>query len=361
MESGAGDNLISAESDTEAIQSTCEEAEGDPWWHRLRPYGRDPILGVPLPQGSSRVEKESAQRDHMAAAKSQVNQLTPPIEPLPRLSETSQRLSAVGPHGARRLRRTRMSEVRELARKLRKRSDELIARADAHVASLLRAARPGGVHVVLIDYLLQEIGYADQQLAADLLSGFDLVGEIPIAPGAEPTLVQVLESTTEHVDSCARALADKFIRQQLAPAASIEEQSARREVYDQTVEDQQPPARIGPFRAPRVGSRRVAPPTRRFGIRQLSSSGKDKIRCIDDFAAWLVNRLVRVNRRIRMCRIADVLGCASVLSGRRGRRVRLLKSDLKAAYRCCPIRKEHLEYASTLVRHPDSGEVLEAT
>ena len=61
-----------------------------------------------------------------------------------------------------------------------------------------------------------------------------------------------------------------------------------------------------------------------------------------------------------MGRISDVLACASLLSGRNGRNVNLLRSDFKAAYRCCPIAAHHREYAHILVQDPSTGTVWEA-
>ena len=56
-----------------------------------------------------------------------------------------------------------------------------------------------------------------------------------------------------------------------------------------------------------------------------------------------------------------MLSCASTISGCTRRKLRLIKSDFKAAYRCYLISKAHSEYASLLVRHSTTGEVLEAT
>ena len=365
VEDGCDDSAVDVDSlprlvasdEPESGDSTCSEAGDD-----VRVTDRDPLLGVPLPVGSSREEKCDAQFAHMKAARSLIDQITPPIEAPPRIADIASHVADLGPSGTRRLRRKRMALVRRLARALRKESDRLIACADDHVASVLRAAGPGGVHVALIERLLKDLDYEDSSsLAADLLTGFDLIGEIRVAPNAVECMVRDFEHTREHVDSRAEYLAEKFVEKQSAAAADDDDRELRQDIFRQTVADQKNPARIGPFRAPKVAGRRIAPPTRRFGVRQMSSAGTRKIRCIDDFAASLVNGLVRVMRRIRMGRISDVLGTAATISGRSGRKMLLLKSDFKAAYRCCPISKAHLQYADILVQDPVSGDVLEAT
>ena len=346
--------------DSDSSQTTCLEA-GDEGCSSGQ-IRCDPALGVPLPVGSSKKEKTDAQYSHLKAAQDNIDKLTPSMGTLPRLADLASHVAALGPSGVRRLRRKRMMALRKLARTLRGLSDSLISQADAHVASVLRAAGPGGVHVALIKQLLDEIGYPDaESLVANLLSGFDLIGDVVVNPEAEQCPVRDFECTPEHVDNRAEELAAKFVAMQSALKVGSLEEDARAEIFRQTVEDQKAPARIGPFRAPKVGGRRVAPPTRRFGVEQLTATGKRKIRCIDDFAASLVNGLARVTRRIRMGRISDILACASIISGPDGESVHLLKSDFKAAYRCCPITSGHLPYANILVQDPSSGVVLEAT
>ena len=93
---------------------------------QFAPGGRDPILGVYIPVGSSRKEKEEAQFAHMKAATANIDQITPPMGTLPRLADISDHVAVLGPSAVRRLRRKRMALVRRLARELRKESDDLI-------------------------------------------------------------------------------------------------------------------------------------------------------------------------------------------------------------------------------------------
>ena len=74
-----------------------------------------------------------------------------------------------------------MRDISKLAASLRTESDDLIMKADPHVAAVLRAASQNGVHIASIKHLLKEIGYEDEELVQDLLKGFKLIGEIPIA------------------------------------------------------------------------------------------------------------------------------------------------------------------------------------
>ena len=112
-----------------------------------------------------------------------------------------------------------MQDFRELAKALRKDSDNRVSNSDPYVASVLRAAGPGGVHVTLIERLLSDLGYADAaSLAAELLSGFAIVGEVNVQPEATDCLVRDFEVTTQHVDFVAEELAGRFVRMQSAPA-----------------------------------------------------------------------------------------------------------------------------------------------
>ena len=233
---------LASESETDSDQSTCPEADTTYAREKPAPGSLDPVLGVRLPLGSSRKDKDLAQAAHLEAAKSQADGLTPSLKPLPRLADIASHVAALGPSDVRRLRRKRIAAVRTLARSLRKQSDDLITRADPHVASVLRAAGPGGVHVAVIERLLVDIGYADAKtLVADLLSGFELIGEVAIAPETDECTVRDFECSEDHVDRSAEKLAGIFVAQQSAPPADEREKELRREIFRQTVEDQKPP------------------------------------------------------------------------------------------------------------------------
>ena len=105
----------------------------------------------------------------------------------------------------------------------------------------------------------------------------------------------------------------------------------------------------------------IAPPTRRFGVKQCSSSGKEKTRCIDDYKESRVNALCRVRGKIRMGRIEDMLETARQLQEMfPDERLVIFKGDYKSAYRCVPIRPKHYPYAKILVSDPRDGSLRQA-
>ena len=225
-------SLAASEVDSDSGETTWPEADADEPPQGLTPGGRDPVLGVKLPVGSSRQEKYDAQLAHMKAAMAKIDDITPPIGALPRMADIARHVASLGPSAVRRLRRKRMAQVRRLAKALRKESDDLIARADDHVASVLRAAGPGGVHVALIQRLLVDLGYEDgPALVACFLSGFGLIGDIIVAPHADECLVRDTEHSMQHVDQQAEELAAKFIKQQSAPVVGADEQAMRQDIF----------------------------------------------------------------------------------------------------------------------------------
>ena len=104
------------------------------------------------------------------------------------------------------------------------------------------------------------------------------------------------------------------------------------------------------------------PVCRRFGVAQLSSSGRLKLRVIDDFAEDGVNDATSVRRRIRMGSLRDLRGCARRLRARfPGVPLRLFKADFKSAYRAIPILPDDLVFARVLLVSPFDGELYVAT
>lgn len=96
-------------------------------------------------------------------------------------------------------------------------------------------------------------------------------------------------------------------------------------------------------------------PTRRFGIEQLSSKGRVKIRVIDDCAENNVNELCTVIGRIRMGSLARVIESARHVH--RGRDLVLWKTDFKAAYRCLPVAPDGYYATTSTVYDPEVRDV----
>ena len=97
---------------------------------------------------------------------------------------------------------------------------------------------------------------------------------------------------------------------------------------------------------------------RRFGVSQITSKGKAKIRTVDDYSEALVNSAAEVNRRIRMDSVAHLVEATRrLVETAPGSRRLLGKSEFSSAYRCCPIATADLDLAWTVLLHPTTGEV----
>ncbi len=253
------------------------------------------------------------------------------------------------------LREERLLKLQGLSASLRDQSDAELSAAPAHVQNVLRSAGPFGAHPALLRSLLQEIGYSDVAVVDDLLRGFPLIGDIPIDPSAPARKVR----TASHTEASLRAIglaqvsamASKQLHNKINSADFVKE---AQEVFDTTVAD----SLLGRMSAPR----RFRPGylkfvTRRFAVYQRNARGSLKLRCIDDFHESFVNDACTVRRGIRMGRHSDLLWMLRELSSKLRLPLRLLKSDFKAAYRGCPIRSDHLDFANILLLHP-SGDLF---
>ena len=310
---------------------------------------------IPSKKDSDNVKRSACCR-HISAAAVRAGDLTDPPEAPPEVGEVAKRLARIGPRKAVQIRRLNMERIRFLAIELRAESLELRGKAPPTVASVLAASGPGGAHVALLRELLREIGFQDgDALIQDLLRGFPLVGDIPISSSAREELVRDFEVDAADASVAARSAEHRFSTGQGGTAPGSDQQ----EIFRQTTEEVKV-GRMSGLRDPTFGG--PSPQTRRFGVEQMSSDGRTKLRCIDDFAESLVNGMCRIGRRIRMGRVSDALASARILAAAwPSEDVLLCKSDFKAAYRGCPIRSEHLDFARIVLEDPESGKTREAT
>ncbi len=147
---------------------------------------------------------------------------------------------------------------------------------------------------------------------------------------------------------------DRLIKKHDRPASSPEESLQDIKVIEMTNSDANLKRMSRPVLLNRSKHRFL---TRRFAVKQRDAKGLWKIRCIDDFHESLVNDACGVHRRIRMGRHHDLDWVARRLHRRLGHRLKLLKSDFRAAYRSCPILSEDLKFSHILIRGA-SGELL---
>ena len=231
------------------------------------------------------------------------------------------------------------------------RSSELLRQCTPTARAVLLAAGPRGPNLGLVEIVLKELEWHDAGLLQDLIHGFPLIGDIPVDSEAPPSC----RRTPLHDREALRALGTSGLQEQLRRQSrplSGESLEDAAELWAQTLAE----VRLGRMSPPQpveLASPSAQVFTRRFAVRQATSSGSLKVRCIDDFAESGVNDACRIGRRIRMGRIADLVQSARCLrAAHPSQRLLVLKSDVKAAYRSCPIRASDIELAGILVRDP---------
>ena len=320
----------------------------------------DPLFGIEIPGDSSTAaEQREALDRHLEAAQRHASSLVDPVGELPSsLQRCIDRVAALGPKGVLAHQKDALRMLRSRAAALKPLNHDLMSKCHPDVASVLRAASPGGLHVALIRRYLDLIDFCDKDLGDDLLNGFPFVGDIPVFPGAPLANVREPSISVEDLAKVeAPRISQELVRQQARPPVGSQALEDEAEIYSQTLMDVHL-GRMSPL-LPLSDAAASPPFTRRFAVRQTSSMGASKVRCIDDFAQSLINSSVRVSRRIRMGTVSELAAAGRVLSASTSRTgLSIVKSDFKAAYRSCPIRPSHNRLAGILVRDPSSGRVF---
>ena len=309
----------------------------------------DPVLSVPVPsKTASETVVMEGHRSHVERSFEQFSQVTAGPAPPVSLRSCLQQVAGMSSEELRSLRQSRWKSFKAKSVELRSESDRLLAEAPSHVQRVLQAAGPFGGHPALLRWSLSQIDWKDKSLVDDLLAGFPLVGDIPIGPESNPKTVRVAELSRDQLRRRGRQQVASLVSK--AEAKPWSEEAAQ--VWESTLQE----VTMGRMSEPRPITPSDSFVTRRFAVVQTDSKGRSKVRCIDDFLESLVNDSTSVGRRIHTGRLSDLeyavqsLHCA-------GKDVVLLKSDFKSAYRGCPIRTSHLEWANILVNSPTGPKV----
>ena len=228
------------------------------------------------------------------------------------------------------------------------------AKAHPHVRKVLEAWTSEGVNTAGLRKILRDIEWEDQGIVDALLEGLRLVGELPHTGLWEQVRSKEATLTKPDLIAQAKELKAQLITSEEARSLSAHQRHLRKCIWEQTKED----IRAGIIGKPRKARSELGtrmPLTRRFGREQLTSKGKTKIRCIDDFTASLINLAVGVPEKLHHEHIDDLVDLAEKL-GKMGYTIKLLKADFHKAYRSVPIHPEETELADLLVFDMDDLE-----
>ena len=254
-------------------------------------------------------------------------------------------MAELGPKRAHRRRKHQWKRLEKIAARLQEEDDKIKASLDEGVRDVLEAAGNTGSHLAFLDFVLKESEYPQRKaVMRDLRGGFPLVGLIPVEKTSRSRVVQ-RRSKKPHELPRGRVEWEKTRRTHEAMATS-NDPSVNQEIMDQTVADQKL-GRISSFYTPDESG---PVPTRRFGVKQETSDGREKTRCIDDAKASSLNDLISVIGRLRMGRIKDV----EIIAKRMQRQCKdedilFWQSDFSSAYRCLPLRPEERHLLQVLV------------
>ena len=314
---------------------------------------RDLFTGVRIPaKNASASEVRKANREHLHEAEVASERLVRRDTHLPpSLAKAVDVMVAQGPSGVSRRRRAALARVEARLQETREESRRMYEKSPAHVQAVAAAASSEGLNPALVQHFVDTLGWHDKDLVGHLVGGFPLVGDLPVSGSAPEHLVRSPVETP----------ADLLSRAPVIRAAMLAQQdnfSGRRdhkidaEIFDQTAEEIRL-GRMSELVEPDDGDLRGLPVTRRFGVVQQTSDGRDKIRCIDDFAASGVNDTTRVSRKIAAGRVSHLVEASRRLArGRPLEAQRLVKSDFKSAYRACPVDVQGLDFSVIAVRDP---------
>ena len=222
---------------------------------------------VPLPQSSS--DKTSCHLRHLQAAQSAAPSLLSPPLPPPRLVRCLDRIASMSPSELSSLRSSRLQHLRATSNLLAAKSAALLSTSLPHCQQVLRAAG-SGPNLGLISYLIDKLEWHDSRLLSDLMNGFPLVGDLPIDLDAPPGVRRSATlSESELWDRGSAAAASQRLRHSRALDPGSEAAADSAELWRQTL------AEVSLGRMERVpdSASWLGPVTRRFAVRQTSSTG----------------------------------------------------------------------------------------
>ena len=338
-------------------ESDSEDEE--PYVSRGNSNKIDPVSGLQYGKDWNDSQKKVGAKSHYKFSTANSRELTDFEVPRDIIC-AAEKMSDMTPNSHIAFVRRNMRYIRSWARKLRKKNLVSRSKLAAHVRRVHSATSPDGIHIELLSKLLEDSSFPDaKDLIRDMKKGFRLVGKIQTSKSAKKHPVRKRQINNSKLREQTRNLTRNIKKSILRVPSNPEQAKLEHSVYTQTLEDIRK-KRMSPLSE--IDYDAEFPPTKRFGILQSNSSGKEKIRIIDDFAESMVNDSCQVDGRIRMGRISDLIGAVRTITRRNpSYPLHIFKSDAKSAYKNCPIFGEDLKYARVLLKNIQSGEVVEST
>jgi len=312
---------------------------------------RDPVSGISIPpREASNSVKLSSMREHVEWAKSHARELLSCKFQDPQVKDISEKVSSMCTNDLIAARRKEVKYIRRMSKLLRADSDRRLSSLEPHIQRVLKAGKKYPLHISLLEHLLERYQVPGRRrLLQDLINGFDFVGDILVDETIGPAEKAVREFLVSEEELIARAskISNKLTR--MGPSKALSEEDVD-EIFQQTAEEISL-GRMQEFEE--VDIQPNYPPTRRFAVKQLSSKGKTKLRPIDDYLSSEINGLSRVGKRISVGKIDTMLSSMKLMKKNNPKRkLVIIKSDFKSAYRSCPIKKEHLDWTKIVVWDP---------
>ena len=209
-------------------------------------------------------------------------------------------LLKLGPRALKAKRLDTLSLYRSAQKRLQQREDQLHQSMPAEVRRVME-----GKNVLLFKQMIQDAGLADERVAHYLSTGFPMSGEFP-ETGLFPKQVREAAIQKEELWRTAKYAQDKVSELTKASRDSVLDQK----VWAMTLEEKERGWIDGPFSKEEVSLRvgRLWVPSRRFGLQQ-----GEKTRLIDDVSEFQTNGTVRLQEKLELGGIDEVIMVARVL------------------------------------------------
>lgn len=208
-----------------------------------------------------------------------------------------------------------------------------------HLQRILRSKR-----LLLFEKLLEDMGYPDSSIAADMRNGFPLCGWMKES-NVFPSRLRPPELSEEHLRSMSRSISARTI----AATVSSGESDADSRLWQATLEEVEAGFLTGPWGAEHLGKESVVSP--RFGLLQ-----KGKLRPIDNFSSSQVNGTVGLREKFSVDTVDEICAMIKAWLQCSGEGLQLLGKtyDMKKAYRQIGICSSHLDFAWIAVWNPEA-------